>query len=324
MVINKMKMNEFDTHVRDATGDWLRCDDISTIQVNVGLKCTLQCVHCHVASSPKRKEEMTWQTMQQVIDVAKRNGCRLVDITGGAPEMNANFRRFVETLDRMGVSVMVRTNLTILLEPGYETLPAFFRDHNVQLVASLPCYLEGNVDQQRGEGVYKGSVEAIRLLNEVGYGKEEKLPLSLVYNPVGPHLPPGQLGLEADYRRELLDRFGIVFTNLLTIANMPIGRYLGALKKEGKLDEYRQLLRRSFNPATIDGLMCRHQINVDWDGNIYDCDFNLALKMPVDHGAPTHISRFDPDVHARRRIVTGNHCFGCTAGAGSSCGGALT
>jgi radical SAM/Cys-rich protein len=324
MVINKETMNEFDAQVREATGDWLRCNDLSTIQVNVGLKCNLQCVHCHVASSPKRKEEMNWQTMEQIIDVAERINCRLVDITGGAPEMNPNFRRLVEALARIGVPVMVRTNLTILLEPGYETLPSFLRDHHVQLVASLPCYLERNVDQQRGDGVYKGSVEAIRLLNEVGYGKDPALPLSLVYNPVGPHLPPNQFGLEEDYRRALSDRFGIVFTNLLTIANMPIGRYVGALKKEGKLDEYQQLLRRSFNPATIDGLMCRHQINVDWEGNIYDCDFNLALKMPVDHGAPTHISEFDSDVHARRRIVTGRHCFGCTAGAGSSCGGALT
>lgn len=309
--------------MREHTGDWLHCVDISTIQVNVGLKCNLQCAHCHVASSPKRKEEMGWETMQHVLDAARTIECALVDITGGAPEMNPHLRRFVEALDDIGVPVMVRTNLTILLEPGFEDLPDFFRRHSVQLVASLPCYLEDNVNQQRGPGVYAGSIEAIQRLNAVGYGYDGGLVLSLVYNPIDPHLPPNQESLEADYRRELDERFGIAFTNLFAIANMPIGRYTSALKKAGKLDEYRRLLRDAFNPATIDGLMCRHQINVDWDGNIYDCDFNLALKMPVDHGAPTHIRNFDPKTHARRRIVTGAHCFGCTAGAGSSCGGAL-
>jgi radical SAM/Cys-rich protein len=315
--------NEFDNRVQEHTGDWLRCEDVSTIQVNIGLKCNLQCVHCHVSSSPKRKEEMTWDIMKHILDAATKVDCKLVDITGGAPEMNPDFRRFVEALDDMGIPVIVRTNLTILLQPGYEDLPDFFRRHEVHLVASLPCYVESNVDGQRGAGVYADSVAAIKRLNAVGYGYDERLPLSLVYNPVDPHLPPNQASLEADYRRELDARFGIAFTNLFTIANMPIGRYIGVLKKAGKLDEYRQLLRESFNPATIDGLMCRHQVNVDWDGNIYDCDFNLALKMAVDHGAPSHIRDFDPLAHGRRRIVTGAHCFGCTAGCGSSCGGAL-
>jgi radical SAM/Cys-rich protein len=266
---------------------------------------------------------MSWENLELVIDAARRIDCRLVDITGGAPELHPDLCRFIEILGDAGIPVMVRTNLTVLLEPGMETMPAFFRDHRVQLVASLPCYLEENVDGQRGEGVFKGSVEAILRLNAVGYGSDPELPLSLVYNPVGPHLPPDQAGLEADYRRELRERFDVTFTNLITITNMPIGRYIAVLKKEGKLTEYTELLENSFNAATLDGLMCRHQINVDWQGNIYDCDFNLALRLLVDHGAPTHIREFDPKIHGKRRIVTGNHCFGCTAGAGSSCGGAL-
>jgi radical SAM/Cys-rich protein len=316
-------MNQFDERVRAATADDLRCQDVSTIQVNIGLKCNLRCVHCHVSSSPLRKEMMNWENLELAIDAAKRIRCKLVDVTGGAPELHPDLPRFIEILDEAGIAVMVRTNLTVLLEPGMETMPAFFRDHRVQLIASLPCYLETNVDGQRGEGVFRGSVDAIRRLNGVGYGSDPDLPLSLVYNPVGPHLPPDQARLEADYRRELSKRFDIVFSKLITITNMPIGRYVGVLKKEGKLREYTELLERSFNAATLDDLMCRHQINVDWQGNIYDCDFNLALKLLVDHGAPTHIRDFDPAIHATRRIVTGNHCFGCTAGAGSSCGGAL-
>ncbi|MFQ5512032.1 MAG: arsenosugar biosynthesis radical SAM (seleno)protein ArsS [Candidatus Krumholzibacteriia bacterium] len=316
-------MNDFDVQVREATNDDLRCADISTIQVNVGLKCNLQCVHCHVASSPKRKETMNRETMETIVEVAGRTNCKTVDITGGAPELNPNFRRFVEALTGAGVSVMVRTNLTVLLEPGMESMPEFFKRYRVELVASLPCYLQENVDHQRGDGVFEGSVEAIRRLNAIGYGRQEELMLSLVYNPVGPHLPPDQSSLEADYRSELRERYGLSFSKLITITNMPIGRYVGDLKKQKKYDEYMRLLRESFNPSTLEGLMCRHQINVDWDGNIYDCDFNLALKLPVDHGAPTHIRDFDPAAHARRRITTGNHCFGCTAGSGSSCGGAL-
>jgi radical SAM/Cys-rich protein len=223
----------------------------------------------------------------------------------------------------MGITVLVRTNLTVLVSPGMETTPRFMRDNGVELVASLPCYLEENVDRQRGVGVFAESVEAIRLLNELGYGRDANLKLTLVYNPTGPHLPPGQADLERDYKRELKRKFGIDFTNLITITNMPIGRYVSDLKKQNRLEEYVRLLEDSFNPATIDGLMCRHQINVDWDGNIFDCDFNLALGLSVDHGAPTHIKDFDPRAHLKRRIVTGNHCFGCTAGCGSSCGGAL-
>jgi radical SAM/Cys-rich protein len=225
-----------------------------------------------------------------------------------------------------GLAAMVRTNLTILLEPGYQDLPEFFAAQRVHMVASLPCYTKDNVDRQRGDGVYEGSIEALRRLNAVGYGRDANLPLDLVYNPGGANLPGEQAALEADYKRELWDRHGLVFTRLYTITNMPIGRFMGVLKKENKAAAYRELLRSSFNEDTLAPLMCRHQIDVDWNGVVYDCDFNLALRLPAAGGAkggPLHIRNFDASLHTRR-IVTGEHCFGCTAGHGSSCGGALT
>ncbi len=316
------KMNEFDQKIVDSTGEPLLAERISIVQVNVGLRCNQQCVHCHVAASPKRTEEMDRETMDHVLRVARGVGCSLLDVTGGAPEINANFERFVSQARALDIPVQVRTNLTIHLEPGYEGVARFMAEQGVRLVASLPCYLEENVDRQRGEGVYNGSIESIRRLNELGYGRDPGLPLDLVYNPVGPHLPPDQATLEADYHRELRARHGIEFSRLITITNMPIGRFMGDLRRRKKADEYRQLLRDAFNPSTIEGLMCRHQINIDWEGYMYDCDFNLALKLKVNHGMPTHVSDFDPQLH-QRRIETGAHCFGCTAGRGSSCGGAL-
>ncbi len=316
-------MNEFEKRITEATDTGLHSVDIETIQVNVGLKCNQACVHCHVESSPLRTEMMDWPTMELIIEAARRVRARLVDITGGAPELNPHLRRFIATLREHGHTVQVRTNLTVLLLPEQETMPEFFRDHQVHLVASLPCYLEENVRRQRGNGVYEKSIEAIKRLNALGYGQDPALPLNLVYNPIGPFLPPDQAKLEADYRRELWDRFGIVFTRLLTITNMPIGRFQDDLARQGKDQKYLNLLKQSFNPQTIEGLMCRHQINIDWDGRLYDCDFNLALKLPVDHGVPNHIKDFDLAALARRKVVTGIHCFGCTAGRGSSCGGAL-
>ncbi|MGD8413603.1 MAG: arsenosugar biosynthesis radical SAM protein ArsS [Candidatus Latescibacterota bacterium] len=315
-------MNEFDSKIIQSTGKPLQAERISIVQVNVGLRCNQKCVHCHVAASPKRREEMSWETMEAVLRVARGIECEQLDITGGAPEINPHFRRFVREARDAELSVQVRTNLTIHLEPGYEDLGAFLAKRKVKLVASLPCYLEENVDRQRGEGVYRGSVEAIRKLNGLGFGREDALALDLVYNPVGPQLPPDQESLEADYRRELRARHGIEFTRLITITNMPIGRFMGELKSRNRAESYKQLLRESFNASTVDGLMCRHQINVDWEGNMYDCDFNLALRLKVNHGMPAHIEDFDPRLH-RRIIETGVHCFGCTAGRGSSCGGAL-
>jgi len=276
-----------------------------------------------VAASPRRKEAMTWETMEAVLEAARKVRTRTIDITGGAPELNPHFRRFVQAIRREGFEVMVRTNLTVLLEPGMEDMLEFYRDHQVHVVASLPCYLEENVDRQRGKGAYAASIEAIKRLNAIGYGSSGNLPLDLVYNPIGAHLPPEQSTLEADYKRELKERFGITFTRLITIANMPIGRFMVDLRRQNKHLEYLQLLQDSFNPKTVEGLMCRYQLSIDWNGRLYDCDFNLAMRMPVDHGAPPHIKDFDPDLHAKRRIATGEHCFGCTAGCGSSCGGAL-
>ncbi len=319
------RSGEFDARVTAALGAPLHGQRITTVQVNVGLVCNIACEHCHVSSSPRRKEEMSWETMEHVLRVAHEVGAGVLYITGGAPEMNPHFRRFVASAVAARFTVMVRTNLTILLEPGYVDLPEFFAANRVHLVASLPCYTKDNVDRQRGDGVYDASIEAMRRLNAIGYGREADLPLVLVYNPGGANLPGEQSALEADYKRELQERHGLVFTRLITITNMPIGRFMTALKKEKKADSYRALLRSSFNEATIAPLMCRHQIEVAWDGVIYDCDFNLALRMPArrdgDDG-PIHVRDFDARLH-KRRIVTGEHCFGCTAGHGSSCGGAL-
>lgn len=314
-------MNEFETAVAHAGGQML-CEGLDVIQVNVGLKCNQQCRHCHVAASPSRDEMMLWPVMELVVDIARELDVPIVDITGGAPELNCDLPRFISKLRNAGRAVQVRTNLTVLTEPGMEDMASFLRDNDVGLVASMPCYLEENVCAQRGEGVYRKSIDAMRMLNTLGYG-EDGAQLDLVYNPGGPVLPGDQASLEADYRRELGERFGISFSNLRTLTNMPIGRFAEMLKSEGREGEYLELLKGSFNPGTVGGLMCRHQLSVGWDGALYDCDFNLALKLPVDHGAPNHIARFEAEAVARRRIVTREHCFGCTAGAGSSCSGAL-
>ncbi len=268
-------------------------------------------------------EQMDWGIMEEILRVAQAVDVETVDITGGAPEMNPNFREFISALRVQGRHVMVRTNLTILLEEGYRDLPHFFREKGVQLVASLPCYLAENVDNQRGDGVYQDSIEVLQHLNSIGYGIEPELRLDLVYNPTGFSLPPMQSDLESDYRQELRTRFGIEFTRLIAITNSPIGQFLGDLKKSGRLDEYHHLLSENFNPDTVDNLMCRHQISVNWNGFLFDCDFNLALRKPILEKNCTHISDFDDDLLNHREIYTDNHCLACTAGAGSSCGGVL-
>jgi radical SAM/Cys-rich protein len=315
--------NDFEKRIAAKSTEGLHSVGISTIQVNVGLVCNQECRHCHVAASPKRKESMNWQTMVKVIGIARGIGCKRVEITGGAPELNPYFKSFVGLLRDEGITVQLRSNLTVMTEPGMEEIPVFLKEQRVELVGSLPCYLEENVNAQRGEGTYKKSMQALRELNELGYGTSPDLPLDLVYNPVGAHLPPEQASLEVDYRRELGSRFGVVFTKLLTITNMPIGRFLTDLRREKKADAYMSTLVNAFNPAALEGLMCRYQISIDWQGRLYDCDFNLALGLCVNHGAPDHIDRFDATQLVERRIVTGDHCFGCTAGCGSSCGGAL-
>jgi radical SAM/Cys-rich protein len=316
-------LNRFEKTVSGPEGEGLRACGIETIQVNLGLRCNQQCAHCHVQAGPGREECMERSTLERVLELARTMRPGQVDITGGAPEMHSDLRWFIGELHGAEVPVQVRTNLTVLLEKVQEDTPEFLREHRVRLVASMPCYLDENVNLQRGTGVFARSIEALRRLNALGYGVDPGLPLNLVHNPGGPKLPGPQGQLEEDYHRELGEKHGVRFTHLLTIANMPIGRFRDALAETGGLPQYMTLLRDAYNPATVEGLMCRNQISIGWDGTLYDCDFNLALGLAVNHGAPSHIRDFDPSQLRCRRIVTGEHCFGCTAGAGSSCGGAL-
>jgi len=314
--------NAFDEAVQNVTGRPLSGISIETVQANIGLRCNLACRHCHVESSPNRQEQMTWQTMREVLGAARRAGAKTLDITGGAPEMHPHFREFVDEAQSSGLRVMVRTNLTIMLQRGYAGLPYWFAERGVHLIASLPCYLPNNVDKQRGRHVYAGSVEVIQRLNYVGYARDADKQLDLVYNPLGPSLPPDQQPLEEAYRVALFNEHDIRFNRLLTITNIPIGRFLHDLAREGRAERYMRLLRDSFNLHAVEILMCRHQLHVGWDGTMYDCDFNYALGLPADQGA-THVRDFDPATFRGRRIATGEHCFACTAGCGSSCGGSL-
>ena len=316
-------MNNFDQAVREVLGAGLESAVVQTIQVNLGLVCNLSCRHCHVEASPHRNESMTWETMQSLLRLTEALPEARVDLTGGAPELNANFRPLLDALLEQGHQVQVRTNLTVFFEAGQGDTPEFLAERGVHLVASLPCYLDDNVDKQRGSGVYKRSVAALRRLNSLGYGRQPGLPLNLVYNPGGAFLPPDQATLEDAYRRELNERFDVEFTRLLTITNMPMGRFLSDLQRDGQAEDYKHLLEDSFNQSTIDGLMCRHQICIAWDGTLSDCDFNSALGLSLAGNLPRHIDQLDPSALEGRPIVTGEHCFGCTAGCGSSCGGAL-
>ena len=295
------------------------------LQVNVGKLCNLTCVHCHVNAGPKRKEIMTRETIDRVLEWLSRTAIPVVDLTGGAPEMIPDFRYFIERV-RMLESprhVIDRCNLTILLDPGYEELPEFLAKHKVEIIASMPCYTPENVNMQRGEGVFDGSIAVLQRLNSLGYGIGPEVPLHLVYNPVGAFLPGQQTELESDYKRELKSHFGIVFNKLYSITNLPIGRFAAYLRHNDKLEEYMELLISAFNPATVDGLMCRNTLSVGWRGEVYDCDFNQQLDMQWVNGRPLFLWDLDPDAIDNREIMTGDHCFGCTAGAGSSCGGAI-
>jgi radical SAM/Cys-rich protein len=298
------------------------------LQINVGKVCNLTCVHCHVNAGPKRKEIMSREIIDRIIDWLAKTDIPTLDLTGGAPEMIPDFRYFIEQVKSLQPHrhIIDRCNLTILLEHGYEDLAAFLAGNRVEIIASMPCYSPENVNAQRGEGVFEGSIAALQLLNSNGYGIDPDLPLHLVYNPVGAFLPPSQSELEAGYKRELKKHFGIVFNNLYTLTNLPIGRFASYLRHNNKLDEYMELLIQAFNPATINGLMCRNTISVGWRGEVYDCDFNQQLGMQwLNNGGskPLFLWDIDPDSLAGREIMTGNHCFGCTAGAGSSCGGAI-
>jgi len=296
---------------------------IDTLQLNLGYLCNISCIHCHVNAGPRRTELMDQPTMALALELARRRDIRCLDLTGGSPEMNPRFRWLVAQARGEGIHVMDRLNPTIIEEPGYEWTAEFLAQHGVELVASLPCYSQGNVDEQRGSGVFEASIKALQKLNALGYGREAALPLNLVYNPNGASLPPPQQALEADYKRLLEANFGIVFNHLYTLANMPIQRFGSWLVSKGKFDAYLSTLVASHRDENLASVMCRFLISVDYLGNVYDCDFNQMLKYPLGGGEPVHL-RDLLDSPLPRKIGVAGHCFGCTAGQGSSCGGALT
>ncbi|QOR75014.1 MAG: arsenosugar biosynthesis radical SAM protein ArsS [Thermoflavifilum sp.] len=315
----------FQDKLRDH-GQWpLRATGIEILQINVGKMCNQTCKHCHVDAGPDRREVMTRETMQYCVDVVKAHHIPIVDITGGAPEMNPHFRWLVEALSPLGVHLMVRCNLTIILaNKRYHDLPEFYKTHRMEVIASLPFYAADRTDRQRGEGVFAHSIEALRMLNEVGYGYPDTgLQLHLVYNPAGAFLPPSQAQLQQEYQQVLWERYGIRFNQLFVITNMPISRYLEYLLATGNYETYMQKLVQAFNPAAISGLMCRNTLSVSWDGYLYDCDFNQMLDIPVQPEERRHIHQFRADLLSHRAIRVHQHCYGCTAGAGSSCGGQI-
>ncbi|HEX6852736.1 MAG TPA: arsenosugar biosynthesis radical SAM (seleno)protein ArsS [Candidatus Polarisedimenticolaceae bacterium] len=301
----------------------LRTATIDVLQVNVGKLCNQTCAHCHVDAGPDRREQMSRETAIQVVELLRRHPIPTLDITGGAPELNPMFRPLVEEGAKLGRRVIDRCNLSVLLLQGQADLVAFLARHGVEVTASLPAPRKAGTDAQRGDGVFEKSVEALRRLNAAGYGKGEGLVLNLVHNPVGAFLPGSQASLEREYKRELQSRHGVVFDRLFTITNMPISRFLEFLERQGQVERYMETLVNAFNPHAADGVMCRTMISVGWDGTLYDCDFNQMLELPVDHGAPRTLAALLERGDLARAIVTQRHCFGCTAGAGSSCGGAL-
>jgi radical SAM/Cys-rich protein len=295
---------------------------IEVMQINVGKLCNQSCQHCHVDAGPDRREVMTRETAELCLEALRHTTILTVDITGGAPELNPNFRWLVEQARSLGRHVIDRCNLTVLLLPSQNDLAEFLSTNKVEVIASLPYFLEQQTDAQRGSGVFRKSIESIRKLNMLGYGQPGSgLTLNLVYNPVGAFLPPSQASVEADFKRELYKRHGIVFNSLYTITNMPISRFLEFLLRSGNYAKYMDRLAAAFNPVAAAGVMCRSMISISWDGTLYDCDFNQMLDIPVNRAAPRHIRDFDAACLAARRVVTAQHCYGCTAGSGSSCGG---
>ena len=300
---------------------------LTTLQINLGYVCNQQCLHCHVNAGPKRKEVMSKDTIDQVLHFLQASDVSLVDLTGGAPELNSHFRYLVEKTRELGIKVMDRCNLTILNEQGQEDLAEFLATHQVEITASLPCYLEENVDKQRGTGVFDGSLHGLRKLNNLGYGVDGSgLILNLVYNPIGPYLPPSQQELQADYKKHLGDAYGVQFNQLFTIANMPIQRFGSTLVSKGQFDDYMQLLRDAYQKENLESVMCRNLISIDWQGYVYDCDFNQMLKLPatISNKPKSHIAELIGEDFEGKPIVVMDHCYGCTAGQGSSCGGALS
>lgn len=303
---------------------YLRSNEIEVLQVNVGKLCNQACKHCHVDASPKRTEIMGRDTIEACLNVLRRYKIPTLDITGGAPEMIPDFRYFVTEAAKTGAKIIARHNLTVMFEPNQADLPEFFAANQVEVVSSLPYFLAQQTDAQRGTGVFDKSVAAIKRLNAVGYGIEStNLIFNLVYNPVGAFLPPSQAAIEADFKREMKNRYNLRFNNLYTITNMPIARFLDYLRRSGNEEKYMRKLVQAFNPMAVEGLMCRNTLSVDWTGKLYDCDFNQMLEMSVSKEVPQTIFEFAPEKFFGREIETAAHCFGCTSGAGSSCGGTV-
>ena len=298
---------------------------IDTLQINIGYKCNQACKHCHVNSSPSRTEMMSEEILNLIPKIIKKFNIKTLDITGGAPEMNPNFKKLVLSLKNQNINIIDRCNLTIFFEKGYEDLPDFLAENNVIITASLPCYEKENVEKQRGSGVFDKSINAIKILNNLGYGiNETGLQLNLVYNPINPTLPPPQEKLETDYKNILYEKYNITFNNLYTITNMPINRYADFLKMTGELEKYFELLANNFNQKNLKNLMCKKTISVDWEGQIYDCDFNQQLKLKSLNGPKNLYELLNYSSPFNYQIAAKSHCFACTAGAGSSCGGSLS
>jgi radical SAM/Cys-rich protein len=307
--------------IKDTDFPRIRRSSLKTIQVNLGYKCNQSCIHCHVNAGPKRKEMMEKKTIDNVVDFAINNNIQTVDLTGGAPEINKHFRYMVEKLKQHDIHIIDRCNLTILNKNSMKTLPDFFVKHKIEIIASLPCYIKKNVDSQRGKGVFEESISILRQLNNLGYGTNKDLILNLVYNPQGPVLPPSQDKLENDYKSYLRNSFDIEFNNLFTITNMPINRFGSVLVSQNKFNSYMKLLKSSFSEKAKENVMCKQLISIDYNGNVFDCDFNQMLKMNLSY-KKTHITEISRKFLKNKIISTADHCYGCTAGSGSSCGGA--
>ena len=303
----------------------IKKEHIETLQINIGLKCNQACKHCHVNSSPLRTERMSNEIISLIPKVIEKYKIKTLDITGGAPEMHPEFRNLITTLSDKNIDIIDRCNLTIFFEDGFEDLPQFLAKNNVIVTASLPCYEKDNVDLQRGYGVFDKSINALKILNDLGYGKQKDgLQLNLVYNPVNPILPPSQVILEEDYKRILFEKYNILFNNLYTITNMPINRYADSLNRENKLGSYYKLLKENFNKNNLENLMCKKTISVNWQGQIYDCDFNQQINLKGNKGPKTLSDLINKSFKFNYGVAVNQHCFACTAGAGSSCGGTLT
>lgn len=303
----------------------IKKEHIETLQINIGLKCNQACKHCHVNSSPLRTEKMSYEIISLIPKVIEKYKIKTLDITGGAPEMHPEFRNLITTLSDKNIDIIDRCNLTIFFEDGFEDLPQFLAKNNVIVTASLPCYEKDNVELQRGYGVFDKSINALKILNDLGYGKQKDgLQLNLVYNPVNPILPPSQEILEEDYKRILFEKYNISFNNLYTITNMPINRYADSLNRENKLDSYYKLLKENFNKNNLENLMCKKTISVNWQGQIYDCDFNQQINLKGNKGPKTLSDLMSKSFKFDYGVAVNDHCFACTAGAGSSCGGTLT